>query len=137
MINKAILVGNVGNDPEVRHIDNDTSVANFSLATTETYMNKSGERVSNTEWHRIVAWRGLAKVVENYIKKGTQLYIEGRIQTRSYEDSNGVKKYTTEIVADNIKMLGRKQDGESSAPSVQNTEDAPDFSNNGSDDLPF
>lgn len=136
MINKVILVGNVGNDPEVRHIDNDTSVANFSLATTESYTNKSGEKVSNTEWHRIVAWRGLAKVVENYIKKGAQLYIEGRIQTRNWDDKDGNKRYVTEINADTIKMLGRKQDSESSQ-TVSQPAEVQDFPENGNDDLPF
>lgn len=136
MINKVILVGNVGNDPEVRHIDNDTSVANFSIATTESYTNKSGEKVSNTEWHRIVAWRGLAKVVENYIKKGAQLYVEGKLQTRNWDDKDGNKRYVTEINADTIKMLGRRQDSESSQ-TVTQTAEAPDFPDNGNDDLPF
>lgn len=136
MINKVILVGNVGNDPEVRHIDNDTSVANFSLATTESFTNKSGEKVANTEWHRIVAWRGLAKVVENYIKKGAQLYVEGRLQTRNWDDKDGIKRYTTEIYADTIKMLGRKQDSEGAQSTSQSIE-VPDFKDNGNDDLPF
>jgi single-strand DNA-binding protein len=109
-INKAILIGNVGNDPEVRHLEGGTPVANFSLATSETYTNRSGERVTQTEWHNIVVWRGLAEVVEKYVKKGTQLYIEGRIRTRSWEDRDGNKRYTTEIVCDVMQMLGRRSD---------------------------
>src|SRR5690606_40987561 len=110
--NKAILVGNVGRDPEIRYFDNDQAVANFSIATTErAFKTRDGQEIpERTEWHNIVAWRGLAKIAENYIKKGTQLYIEGKIRTRSYDDANGVKKYATEIVADVIQLLGRKSD---------------------------
>jgi single-strand DNA-binding protein len=110
MVNKVILIGNVGKDPEVRYIDNDVPVAHFPLATSETYRSKDGEKVTQTEWHNIVLWRGLAKVAENYVKKGHALYIEGKIRTRSYEDRDGVKKYITEIVADNMQMLTRKGD---------------------------
>lgn len=114
MINKAILVGNVGRDPEIRYFDNDQAVANFSIATTErAFKTRDGQEIpERTEWHNIVAWRGLAKIAENYIKKGTQLYIEGKIRTRSYDDANGVKKYATEIIADVIQLLGRKSDNE-------------------------
>jgi len=108
MINKVILLGNVGKDPEVKYFDNESSVANFSLATSETYTNKNGEKVTNTEWHNIQAWRGLAKVVEKYVKKGDLIYIEGRIKTRSYDDKDGNKKYVTEILADEMKMLGSR-----------------------------
>lgn len=107
-INKVILVGNVGKDPEVKHLDSNTAVANFSLATSETYNNKSGEKVTTTEWHNIVCWRGLATVAENYVKKGSQLYIEGKIRTRSFDGQDGTKKYITEILADTIQMLGKK-----------------------------
>lgn len=144
-INKAILVGNVGNDPEVRHLEAGTPVANFSLATSESYKNREGEKITQTEWHNIVVWRGLAEVVEKYVKKGQQLYIEGRIRTRSWEDKDGNKRYTTEIVADSLQMLGRKNEGSpeggmgaSSAPSLKTetnnsaaTEPEPE------DDLPF
>jgi single-strand DNA-binding protein len=106
-INKVILVGNVGKDPEVKHLDSETAVATFSLATSENYLNKNGERVENTEWHNIVCWRRLALLAENYIRKGTQLYVEGRIRTRNYEQ-DGVKKYITEINADTIQLLGKK-----------------------------
>ena len=108
MINKVILLGNVGKDPEVKYFDNESSVANFSLATSETYTNKNGEKVTNTEWHNIQAWRGLAKVVEKYVRKGDLIYIEGRIKTRSYDDKDGNKKYITEILADEMKMLGSR-----------------------------
>lgn len=118
-INKAILVGNVGNDPEVRYLDSGTPVANFRLATSENYTNKNGERVSQTEWHSIVVWRGLAEVVEKYVKKGSQLYIEGRIRTRSWDDRDGNKRYTTEIVADNLQMLGKRGEGNEANPAPQ------------------
>lgn len=141
-VNKVILVGNVGRDPEIRHLDKGVSVANFPLATSESYTAKSGEKVSTTEWHNIVAWRGLAEVTEKYIKKGMQLYIEGRIRTRSWDDQNGVKRYTTEIYADTMQMLG-KRDENGSAPGVpvqnepSNAVAEPDFSPSEEDDLPF
>jgi len=109
-VNKVILVGNVGKDPEVRYLEGGTAVCSFSMATSETYRNRDGERVSNTEWHNIVLWRGLAEVAEKYIKKGSQLYIEGRIRTRSWEDRDGNKRYTTEVIGDNMQMLGRRSD---------------------------
>ena len=109
-VNKVILVGNVGKDPETRYIDESTAITKFPLATSETYKNKSGERVSNTEWHNVVLWRGLAQVAEKYVKKGTQIYLEGRIKTRSYDDADGNKRYITEIVGDQLQMLGRKPD---------------------------
>ncbi len=107
-VNKVILIGNLGADPEIRYTPGGTAVANFSLATTETYTNKEGERVTKTEWHRIVAFRRLAEICGEYLSKGRQVYIEGKIQTRSWEDRDGVKKYTTEIVADNMQMLGTR-----------------------------
>ena len=109
-VNKVILVGNVGKDPETRYIDESTAITKFPLANSETYKNKSGERVSTTEWHNVVLWRGLAQVAEKYVKKGTQIYIEGRIKTRSYDDADGNRKYITEIVGDQLQLLGRKPD---------------------------
>jgi len=109
-VNKVILVGNVGKDPETRYLDESTAITKFPMATSETYKNKAGERVSTTEWHNIVMWRGLAQVAEKYVKKGTQIYIEGRIKTRSYDDAEGNKKYITEIVADQMQLLGRRPD---------------------------
>ena len=116
-VNKVILLGNVGKDPEVRYIDKNVSVANFSLATTERgFTMQNGTVVPDrTEWHNIVAWRGLADIAEKYIRKGTQIYVEGKLQTRSWE-KDGIKRYTTEIVADSIELLGRK--GDSSAPAL-------------------
>ncbi len=110
-LNKAILIGNLGKDPEVRAIASGAKVANFSIATTESYTGKDGNKVDKTEWHNIVMWRGLAEVAEKYLRKGSQVYIEGRLQTRSWDDQNGQKRYTTEIVADNMVMLGRPGQG--------------------------
>lgn len=115
-VNKVILVGNVGKDPETRYLDENTAITKFPMATSETYKNKSGERVSTTEWHNIVLWRGLAQVAEKYVKKGSQIYIEGRIKSRSYDDAEGNKKYITEIVGDQMQLLGRRPDeGEAQA----------------------
>jgi single-strand DNA-binding protein len=147
-VNKVILVGHVGKDPVVQYVKEDVPVARFTLATTETYRDKNGEKVSNTEWHNIVAWRSTAKIVEQYIKKGTQLYIDGKITTRSY-DKDGVTKYITEIVANSIQMLGRAQDsGGSSGVSTTTKEvkapetEMDEFNEQGGvfnegDDLPF
>ena len=110
-INKVILIGNVGKDPEVRHLESNVSVANFPLATSENYTNKSGEKVTTTEWHNIVCWRNMATLAENYIRKGSQIYIDGRIRTRSYDAQDGSKRYITEIYADSIQLLGKKGDG--------------------------
>jgi len=110
-INKVILIGHLGNDPEVRALDGGVQLARISVATTETYTDKnSGERISNTEWHRVVMWRGLAGVAEKYLRKGSLVYIEGKLRTRSYEDENKITRYTTEIVADNMTMLGGRND---------------------------
>ncbi len=106
-----MLIGNVGRDPEVRYLDGSNGqakVATFTLATTERYRDRNGETRENTEWHNIVAWRNTADVVEKFVKKGTQVYIEGRIRTRSWDDQTGNKRYTTEIIADNLQLLGKK-----------------------------
>ncbi|WP_443944948.1 single-stranded DNA-binding protein [Pedobacter sp. AW1-32] len=110
-INKVILVGHLGKDPEVRHLEGGVTVASFPLATSETY-NKDGKRVEQTEWHNIVLWRGLAEVASKYLQKGKLVYIEGKLRTRSFEDKEKVKKYVTEVVAENFTMLGRKSDFE-------------------------
>ena len=135
-VNKVILVGNLGKDPEVRYLDNGVAVANFSLATTENYKNKQGERVSQTEWHNIVFWRGLAEVAEKYLKKGDSVYVEGKLRTRRWEDKDGNTKYTTEILADNMTMLGNKRS--TTSEELSNTNDS-DISNANEteDDLPF
>ena len=118
-INKVILVGNLGKDPETRYLESGVAVTSFSLATTESYKDKSGNRVDQTEWHNIVLWRGLAEVAEKYLKKGSQVYVEGKIRTRAWDDKEGNKRYTTEIIGDNMTMLGGKKEGDNS--SVQNT----------------
>ena len=112
-VNKVILVGNVGKDPEVKHLDSNSSVANFTLATSDHYTNKGGEKVTTTEWHNIVCWSGLATLAENYIRKGSQIYVDGKIRTRSYDAQDGSKRYITEILADTIQLLGKKSDGTS------------------------
>ena len=138
-VNKVILVGNLGKDPEIRHLDNGVAVANFSLATTESYTNKQGERVNQTEWHNVVLWRGLADIAEKYLKKGNSVYIEGKIVTRKWEDKDSNTRYSTDIVADKMTMLGSKQESTSTTqPKITepiNSLDSSNESNN--DDLPF
>jgi single-strand DNA-binding protein len=107
-VNKVILVGNVGKDPEIRHLDSNVSVASFSLATSEVYNNKAGERVTQTEWHNIVCWRNLATIAEKFIHKGSQIYVEGRIRSRTYDTAEGVKRTAYEIYADEVRLLDRK-----------------------------
>lgn len=105
-VNKVILVGNLGRDPEVQTFDNGVKKAAFSLATTEGYKNREGERATHTEWHNVVLWRGLAEIAEKYLRKGSSVYIEGRIRRREYEDENKQKKFIFEILGDNMTMLG-------------------------------
>ena len=137
-VNKVILIGNLGKDPEVRYLDSGVAVANFSLATTESYKNKEGERVSQTEWHNVVLWRGLAEVAEKWLKKGSSVYIEGKIRNRKWEDKDGNTRYTTEILADNMTMLGKKNAGasETSESTTTTTEESLPQEEKG-DDLPF
>ena len=110
-VNKAILVGNLGRDPELRQTPNGQSVVNFTLATSETWTDKSGERVERTEWHRIVAWGRTAEMCNQYLSKGRTVYVEGRIQTREWEDKDGNKRYTTEINANTVNFIGPRTDG--------------------------
>jgi len=141
MINKVILLGNVGKDPEIRHIPNGAAVAQFSLATSETYKDKNGSKTTQTEWHNIVLWRGLAEIAEKYVKKGDQLYVEGKIRSRSYDDKDGNKRYITEIIGDNIQLLGKKPAGDSNNSYPSETKSgAVETANDSSlpvDDLPF
>jgi single-strand DNA-binding protein len=116
-LNKAILIGNLGRDPEVRYTPSGLAVANFSIATSETWTNKEGEKETRTEWHRIVAFGKLGEICGEYLAKGKQIYIEGRIQTRDWEDKDGVKRYTTEIVASQMIMLGSRDSGDAYKPS--------------------
>ena len=130
MVNKVILVGRLGKDPEIKYASNGTAVANFSIATTEKWTDSNGEKKESTEWHRIVAWSKLAEICGEYLRKGTQVYIFGKLQTRSWEDSAGNKRYTTEIVVKEMKMLGGRE----------RTQDAPEYSNDSGledDDIPF
>ena len=147
-VNKVILIGNTGKDPEIRHLDSGVAVATFSLATSESYTAKNGERVTTTEWHNIVLWRGLAEVAEKYVKKGMQLYIEGRIRSRSYDDKDGVKRYITEINGDVMRMLGSRDSSGSGSSSAANNSNSsltsppsisePEMDDSGGDeDLPF
>ncbi|HOH55889.1 MAG TPA: single-stranded DNA-binding protein [Paludibacteraceae bacterium] len=138
-VNKVILVGNVGKDPEVRYLEKNVAVARFPLATTERgYTMQNGTQVPDrTEWHNIVAWRGLAEIVEKFVKKGSQLYIEGKIQTRSWE-KDGIKRYTTEIYAENIQLLGKRSDlPEEPSQAVPTPEPFQETSESVEDDLPF
>lgn len=149
-VNKVILIGNVGKDPEIRHLDSGVAVANFPLATSESYIAKNGDKVETTEWHNIVAWRGLADVAEKYVTKGRQLYIEGKIRTRSWDDKDGNKRYTTEIVADVLQLLGSRPDNQQGDNNNNQTGGSQSESNGfksanepdieepgGDDDLPF
>ena len=114
-VNKVILVGNLGKDPEVRHLEGGVSVAHFTLATNEYYKDKQGNRVERTEWHNISAWRGLADMADKYLKKGQQVYIEGKLRTRQYQDKDQQTRYITEIIADEISMLGGRPQGTNEA----------------------
>jgi single-strand DNA-binding protein len=142
-VNKVILVGNVGADPEVRYIESNTPVCNLRIATSESYKNRSGEKVTTTEWHTVVLWRGLAEIAEKYVKKGMQLYIEGKIRTRSWDDKDGNKRYTTEIIADVLQLLGKREGAEpprqDEGPQTdkQNEKTVIPESDQEPDDLPF
>ena len=150
-VNKVILVGRLGKDPEVRHLESGAAVANFTMATTESYRDRNtGERKDITDWHNIVLWRGLADVAEKYLKKGNLIYVEGKLKTRSWEDKDGNTRYTTEVVGDNMTMLGGKQgegagDGDFKreasmpAPAAATETSTPDLASadDDTDDLPF
>ena len=114
--NKVLILGNTAAAPEVRHLDGGSVVANFRVATSEVFTDRSGNRTERTEWHNIVCWRRLAEFAERYIQKGTQVFVEGRITTREYTDQTGQKRYRTEIVADNIQLTGRRPEGQGAQP---------------------
>lgn len=143
-VNKVILIGRLGKDPEVRNLDNGAVVANFSLATSESYKDKTtGEKKEVTEWHNIVLWRGLAEISQRYLHKGDMVYIEGKIRTRSWE-KDGVTRYTTEIVADNMNMLSTRSSGggmnseySQERSSGDNMRNSVAVDTNSTDDLPF
>ena len=107
-----MLIGNLGKEPDVQHLEGNIGVAKFPLATTETYKDRSGKLVSQTEWHTVVLWRGLAELAQKYLHKGSLIYVEGRLRTRSWEDKEGNKKFATEVVGDNLIMLDKKSDGQ-------------------------
>lgn len=139
-LNKVMLIGNVGKDPDVRYLDNGVAVASLVLATSERgYRLQNGTEVpERTEWHNVVLWRGLAETVEKYVHKGDKLFIEGKIRSRSYDDQNGIKRYVTEIFADNMEMLTpRSQGAQSVAAQAAAPKVAPQQGQNGKEDLPF
>lgn len=145
-VNKAIVVGHLGQDPEIRYMSDGTAVANFSVATSETWKDKqTGEKKERTEWHRIVAWRGLGELCGKYLSKGRQVYVEGRLQTRSWE-KDGVTRYTTEIVASDVQFLGSRDDsGGRARPAGQTSNNyasdrgypEPPMPDRQEDDIPF
>jgi single-strand DNA-binding protein len=113
-----MLIGNVGRDPEIRHLDNGVAITTIALATSEVYTDRnSGQRVTNTEWHNVVLWSQLAEMAEKYIHKGSQIFVEGKIRTRSWDDKTGQKRYTTEVIADNVRLLGRREDSNANSQS--------------------
>tara|TARA_Y100001978_G_scaffold201032_1_gene218512 strand:+ start:741 stop:1124 length:384 start_codon:yes stop_codon:yes gene_type:complete len=124
-VNKVILIGNLGKDPEVRYLDNGVAVANISLATSESYKNKEGERITQTEWHDVVLWRGLAEVAEKFLKKGSSVYIEGKLRTNKWVDKDENNRYKTEVLADKLTMLGKSNSQDNS------------IEKSSEDDLPF
>jgi single-strand DNA-binding protein len=134
-LNKAILIGNLGADPEMRHTPSGKPVATFNIATNEQWRNSDGEQQSRTEWHRIVAWGRLAEICGQYLQKGSQVYIEGRIQSRSWEDKQGITRRTTEIVANNLLMLGRAPGGSEGTPDAESQEQEVTVPSDASDDL--
>ncbi len=136
-VNKVILIGYLGADPEVRYTTTGTTVANFRMATSENRLNKTGEKTTTTEWHRIVAFGKLAEICRDYLNKGKQVYIEGKIQTRSWEDKDGNRKFTTEIIANQMQMLGTAA-GSGAAPGPdREAETSPELPPIGDDEPPF
>jgi len=141
-VNKAIIIGNLGNDPEIRTTPSGTRVATISVATNRRWVSRTGETQEDTQWHRVVAWSKLAEIAEQYLKKGDRVFVEGRIQYRQWEDQNGQKRYSTEIVANDMVMLGGRGEGafELQKASTYGGEDYDDFpaeSLEEGDDLPF
>ncbi len=133
-VNKVILVGNLGKDPETKTFESGTKKASFSLATAESYKDKDGNKQEKTEWHNVVFWGNLVDVIGKYLKKGSQVYVEGKLTTRSYEDKDGVKKYVTEVLGQSLTMLGKAPGNDK----PQEEKEASGFDENGnSEDLPF
>ena len=143
-VNKVTLIGNLGKEPDVQYLEGNIAVAKFPLATTETFKDKTGNLVSQTEWHTVVLWRGLAELAQKYLHKGSLVYIEGRLRTRSWEDKEKNKRYSTEVVGDNLVMLDKRRDSnEGSSSDSGNSSNVSGGNNtetkvdNGDDDLPF
>ena len=139
-VNKVILIGNLGKDPEVQNFENGVKKSAFTLATTETYKGKDGEKATHTEWHNIVLWRGQADVAERFLKKGSTVYIEGRIRKREYDDKEGQKKFMYEILGDSMQMLGggpRRDEGNGAPQSMDAPKEEGPMVNAPDDDLPF
>ena len=141
-VNRVMLIGNLGKDPDVQYLEGNIAVAKFPLATTETYKDRAGKLVSQTEWHTVVLWRGLAELAQKYLHKGSLIYVEGRLRTRSWEDKEGNKKFATEIVGDNLIMLDKRGDHPGGhmhgADGIEgfNSEDVPPLTDT-SENLPF
>lgn len=136
-----MLIGNLGKDPDIQFLEGNIAVAKFSLATTETYKDRSGKLISQTEWHTVVLWRGLAELAQKYLHRGSLVYIEGRLKTRSWEDKEGNKKFATEIVGDNLIMLDKRSDGTQGAgleaPEQHGSSDMPPHEEGPEEKLPF
>ena len=138
MINKAIIIGNLGADPEIRYTQSGSQVATFNVATSERWRDQSGTMQESTEWHRIVAWQRLAEICGEYLHKGSRVYIEGRIQTRKWQDQSGNDRYTTEIVAREMKMLDRRESGSGTMGSQDSgTSEPPPYGSSMGEDVPF
>lgn len=139
-VNRVMLIGNLGKDPDIQFLEGNIAVAKFSLATTETYKDRSGKLISQTEWHTVVLWRGLAELAQKYLHRGSLVYIEGRLKTRSWEDKEGNKKFATEIVGDNLIMLDKRHDGGHGTgfdPNEPHTDLPPHDENADDEKLPF
>lgn len=144
-VNKVTLIGNLGKDPDLQYLEGNIAVAKFPLATTETFKDKTGNLVSQTEWHTVVLWRGLAELAQKYLHKGSLVYIEGRLRTRSWEDKDKNRRFSTEIVGDNLVMLDKRREGGEDAPHIDNSTASGDsfsesdlsFNQGDKDNLPF
>ena len=141
-VNRVMLIGNLGKDPDMQFLEGNIGVAKFSLATTETFKDRSGKLISQTEWHTVVLWRGLADLAQKYLHKGSMVYIEGRLKTRSWEDKDGNKKFATEVVGDNLIMLDKRTDGTQTVHGMDGFDNAENDTeippaDDGSERLPF
>jgi len=142
-VNRVVLIGNLGKDPDLQHLEGNIAVAKFPLATTETFKDKSGNLISQTEWHTVVLWRGLAELAQKYLHKGSLVFIEGRLRTRNWEDKDKNKRFSTEIVGDNLVMLDKRKENGTDFPIPDSHEEGSDINFNGGssavdkDDLPF